>query len=137
MRLSGWQRLWVVLVVIYSGIAAFLAITNFPIASRVRHTHSIYRHMDSSNVEKIVQNSEDKSGVTEEKMPNGHVLTFREGTSNEEIKKVARDYYAATEKIAQDQQPKFIMNAFLLWIIPSILLYILGWSIGWIYQGFK
>lgn len=32
---------------------------------------------------------------------------------------------------------KYLMIGFVVWIIPIITLYFLGWSIGWVYRGFK
>ena len=35
------------------------------------------------------------------------------------------------------EQAKFIGVGLLAWVVPSVVLYMLGWSIGWIYRGFQ
>lgn len=48
-----------------------------------------------------------------------------------------KDYRRIVEQKTTEKRLHLILYAFLLWLIPCLTLYALGWSISWIYKGFK
>lgn len=73
----------------------------------------------------------------EVEMPDGHILVFKAGLKENEVQSVALEYNKIIERKLNIERFNHMLQALLLWILPSIFLYIFGWSIGWIYRGFK
>ena len=135
MRLGGWQRVWVVLSVTYTSAVIIYLFVEFPKPEDILDISAIHSYMADQNVKKISNDShEDVLGV---EMPNGDVLYFVSSLPEKEVEKVAGDYYQAMVKVAKDNQRSLLIQVLLFWIIPIVLLYIFGWTVGWIYRGFK
>lgn len=73
----------------------------------------------------------------EVKMPNGHFLLFKKGLKDDEMQSVAREYFGFLERRANKERLVYILQAFFWWAVPSISLYVFGWTIGWVRRGFK
>jgi hypothetical protein len=71
--------------------------------------------------------------------PNAHVLRFSYdwNLSKEDIKSIVRAYLGFIDKQTRRQQTSMIFRMLFFWAIPVISLYILGWSVVWVYKGFK
>lgn len=76
-------------------------------------------------------------GIQAVKMPNGHVLNILSKLSEKDKTEVTQDYWHIVEKAASQKQLHYIFMALLLWAGPVIILYVLGWSVGWVHRGFK
>ena len=73
----------------------------------------------------------------EVEMPNGHIMKLRGGPSDEQMNQVAKEYADVLNQSVSGKRVPFVINAFLIWIIPCLWFYALGWAIKWIYRGFK
>ena len=70
-------------------------------------------------------------------MPNGRRITFKKGISDEQMNTVAKEYMDILSQEASEPRASFMLNVFLIWIIPCLSLYAIGWSIRWFFRGFK
>ncbi len=61
--------------------------------------------------------------------------------NNNDLVAAAENYLAewAAKKKAERKKSnrELIVGVVLYWLLCSILLYIFGWSVGWVYRGFK
>lgn len=76
-------------------------------------------------------------GIQSVGMPNGHVLNFSSILSEKDKTEVTQDYWRSVEKAASQKRLHYIFIALLFWAGPVIILYVLGWSVGWVHRGFK
>ena len=151
--MNGWQRLWLLVVGIYLVAVVVFAAMSFPKPESIHHTQELYDRLAPEVRQKIVgnMNSENfrvekreyleeslKRGlITEVEMPNKHIMVFPSELPKQEMESVAKQYWAVVEKSANNQRLKHIGLAFLLWVLPALALYGFGWSVGWVYRGFK
>ena len=70
-------------------------------------------------------------------MPNKHTIEFKENLSEEDMRIASQEYWRVVEKNATGERLYFMLYAFLFWLVPCMGLYALGWSINWVYKGFK
>ena len=77
------------------------------------------------------------AGIQAVEMPNGHVLNILSKLSEKDKTEVSQDYWRIVEKAAGQKQLHYIFMALLSWAGPVIILYALGWSVGWVHRGFK
>jgi len=142
MKLSGWHRLWIVVCAIYLAIVSVFVALNWPNPERFSHRSEFYESLASESREKIVESRHDHQSVVSGdvirvEMPNRHVIPFSREFSEKELEKVAAEYWSIVKKNANEKKIELMVNAGLWWLIPCFVLYVLGWSIGWIYRGFK
>lgn len=77
------------------------------------------------------------AGIQTVRTPNGHVLIFPSGLTVKDMTEVAQDYQRIVIKAASKKQLHYIFMALLFWAGPVIILYVSGWSVGWVHRGFK
>jgi hypothetical protein len=65
----------------------------------------------------------------------GAVLCFA-GESQGRAAQIAADYHDAYSRVLRSKQRKTAVGALAYWLIPSMFIYTLGWSVGWIRRGF-
>lgn len=150
MRFGGWKRLWVVISIILLFIFGFFAINRQIKSKRVEdvsilqilNKDSVIKteiqgigivefpdDVDQKEINEIVKSNLDKS--TKEQIPIIAKRMIQE--RNDKTAKMARDI----NKISRSENQKIIMYAIFGWLGTIFVLYALGWSIGWIYKGFK
>jgi hypothetical protein len=139
-RLNGWQRLWVLICVIYLIVVSLVCYVEMPKKS------SIFDKWAYDMIEVVKRNDPQLKDS-----PTWLIKSAYEDINDEEIIQRIRNkfenYKSEFQKI--DKRYKKQLDAlpskklktlgvfFLFWIIPSILLYLFGWSIGWVYKGFR
>jgi hypothetical protein len=57
--------------------------------------------------------------------------------SDAEIERIASDYARAYRDELKDIRRTFFQQMAMLWLIPAIGVYGLGWSVGWVWRGFR
>ncbi|MDP2734888.1 MAG: hypothetical protein Q8P12_01635, partial [bacterium] len=74
----------------------------------------------------------------------GHVLTFRTGVTQAEAEEVAHKYAELLHRALADAQEyqwhtrvQAARTAFLVWVVPCLVLYGFGWAIAWVRRGFR
>jgi hypothetical protein len=152
-KLGGWLRLWILLSVLYLILVGIVVVMSLPKAEDISHSQAFYNKLPPDMKKKLLgnENSEqyrdDKSEllkeasrrklITEVEMPNGHIMVFRSDLPREEMEAISREYWKTVESEATNKRIKYIGMAFVWWLIPVAGLYGLGWSVGWVYKGFK
>lgn len=158
-RLGGWQRLWVLVGAVYLAVVVAIAWTTLPDAASVPHNASFYSRLPSEIQEHIlntkVDATKERAFIKEAKgipdvdtveMPNGHILIFRKDLSRTVGDRVAdlhlqtaaaNAYWGEVENYLPRKRISHLMLALMWWLLPMVLLYVLGWSFGWVYRGFK
>jgi uncharacterized membrane protein YbhN (UPF0104 family) len=149
MKLSAWVRLWLVFSVVGFLFCGTFAYFMLPSANNIPHKDDYYKYIDQKYQGKIIKEgtSEKKSELIEEaerrnlitrvQMPNNHIILFRNDLTKEEMEKASGEYWRGIEKQAREKSIKTIIYAFIGWLILVTTVYLLGWSAGWIYRGFK
>ncbi len=142
MKLGGWHRLWIVGCVIYLVVVATDVIRDLQHGLWTFHIDEFYEKLDTESRKKIVssdqeQNSESRNDVTRVEMPNGHIISFSSKLPQEELEKVSREYWDIVEKSAKEAKAKLIQRESLKWLTSCLAVYALGWSLAWVYRGFR
>jgi hypothetical protein len=149
MKLSGWLRLWLVFSVVAFLFCGTFAYFMLPSADSIPHKDDYYKCIDQKYQNKIIKegSSSEKSDLIEEaerrnlitrvQMPNNHVILFKNDLTKEEMKKASGEYWQVIKKQARQKSIKTIIYAFISWLILVTIVYLFGWSAGWIYRGFK
>jgi hypothetical protein len=75
--------------------------------------------------------------ITEVKMPNGCIMAFSREIQEKEREDVVNEYWSIVEKSTKEQRMSHVGLAFVWWVLPVLALYLFGWSVGWVYRGFK
>lgn len=71
------------------------------------------------------------------KAPNGYSISFTKEISLEEKKSIANEYSDVLGAKANHARVTLILRVFAFWLCSSLIVYCFGWSVGWVYHGFK
>jgi len=164
MKLNGWHRLWILLSAVYFVLVTSFVILNFPKAENIPHQSEFYKKLSKKSAAMIwTDNREDalalgheiiidfipdkkeeenvkpKGGnwLDIEEMPNKHDIIFNAKSSEEDKRLVSQEYWRVVEQRATEKRLHLLLYASLFWLAPCLVLYALGWSINWVYKGFK
>ena len=150
MRLGGWKRLWILISIILLAPFGFFALTLQSRPNRVEDVSLLQElnkdavikaeipglgivefpdNIDQKEIDKIVKSNFDKS--KKEQIP---IIAKR--LIQERNDKQAKDARDENKRVRSENQ-KIILYAIFGWLGTIFVLYALGWSIGWIYKGFK
>lgn len=145
-RLNGWQRLWVIAVVIWLPVVVIQAQRTFPTAEEYRTTWKRFAEAEApATLAKpwelyACRDERVKAGQDEFK---AFLQCEKDGaTPNAQDRKrrydevIAKGEAAITADLpkAQAMHAGYVLAA---WIIPAALLYGLGLLIGWVRRGFQ
>jgi hypothetical protein len=149
MKLSGWLRLWLVFSVVGLLFCGTFAYFMLPSANNIPHKDDYYKYIDqkyqskiikegtSSKKSELIEEAERRNLITRVQMPNDHIIFFSNDLTKEEMEKASGEYWGVIEKQARNKRIKIIIYAFICWLILVTAVYLLGWSAGWIYWGFR
>lgn len=79
----------------------------------------------------------EKQGLKQFRMDGGALVTAWEGYTLEDVKLA---YVISNNEISNKRRLEYIralFKQFLFYIIPLLVIYLLGWMFGWIYRGFR
>jgi hypothetical protein len=149
MKLGGWTRIWVVLVVLYAALVTFVA---YSIRPTLDQTYQQWFGSASGAIAAAISKQEDTL-VTQ-----FDVQERLLGKSRQEsvawLRQVAKSPTQAQRafsvqvgrinaeygnKVAAfpEQERLFWLKALGWWLVGAALLYLLGWSVGWVARGFR
>ena len=133
MKLSGWQRLWILLSVIYLVIPVLFLIADWPTKKEIEDkwvydTLEIVRQ-PSDSVFEIRSAYNDLSNQE-------LVERVHKKFGKAKFEKIDKEYQKELKNLNYKRLKSFGV-AFLFWIVPVIVLYILGKGVGWVYRGFR
>ncbi len=144
--LNGWQRLWVLVISIYLLLVSAFTWTTLPnespllqewvfaILDIIKKSDSELSKADNWRIRNVLL----KNGSSDEKFIRAIKAQINAKFAHHasELQAVYAMYEVRIDNLHKERL-KYIGTAFLIWAIPSCLLYILGISVGWIYRGFK
>ena len=143
MKLGGYHRLWLVLSFLYLLVVITFLALQWPNLKDIPHNRGVYESLPLS-VKDIMINTplNDEMGFVPEKsqpvkMPNDYIIYFKPNTATEKMQQASKAYWNQIEKESLQQKIKFSIFGLLFWLIPCLMIYILGFLIYWIIQGFK
>lgn len=137
MKLGGWQRLFIFVATLYLIVVAIFAAFNYPKVETTHHRTEFYERMSKESVA-ILANAHNNRDIVRAKMPNNHVISFATSTPQEQMEKISREYYKIVTEHVDRERWLFFGIAFLVWwMLPLILLYVVGVAVGWVYRGFR
>ena len=143
MKLGGWHRLYMVVGCIYLLVVAAIVIISYPSPENTFHSDEFYKNLPPIVRDKIITEKRLKAGeypkdsIITVKFPNGHIFYLSKKLSTKEQNEIGKAYWSVIEEQCDKNRWQMIFQAGLLWSLPMMGLYILGWSVGWIYKGFK
>jgi len=139
-RLNGWQRLWVLICVIYLILVSFGCYEEMPKKS------SVFDEWSYDMIEVVKRNDPRLKELSLWEIKS----KYRDIKDEELIKRIRNkfeNYKSEFQEIDQKYQKeldvlllrkfKTLGVFFLYWIIPSVVLYLIGLSIWWVYKGFR
>jgi hypothetical protein len=143
-HLNGWQRLWVVLVVLYLVPVVLINIDALPTASdyaRTRLHDSIDlagKHMESTTPGYTFEGSytvREKyyADLTDEQIIERLHTKFKDKV---DFTKIESEYHRKISGLGTEQA-KTVGYAILWWLLPSALLYLFGVAVAWVIRGFR
>ncbi len=139
MKLNGWQRLWSVASVIIFVIAIFFTVSLFPNKSEITSRWA-YETIDV--VKQPGEYSFEIRDMYKDYNDNHLIAKIHERyTENNPTLKIKFDeidkrYKGELEGLFA-RQIKHILIALVAYLCLISAIYVFGWSIGWIYRGFK
>lgn len=149
MRISGWFRIGIVLAVLYSALVATIAFESRP---RLEYKQSAWfseaAEVIAESLTKI-ENKEVRSHQVREALLKGTEIenvAWLEGAATSpsenqrkfsaQVAKVNEKHKAIISAHPSEQSTHWLM-ALAWWLGGVLLLFASGWSIGWIYRGFR
>ena len=140
--INGWQRLWVLVSSILLILAVIVAVITLPNPEHVAHKSSFEEDLSMESRAKLAKADEkgivwdDQVGL-KVKMPNGHILQFEKSVKTKEAETVSNEYYSLLKHYRNKERAIYVLFAIACWLGTIIFLYVFGWTIGWVYKGFK
>ena len=147
MELGGWHRLWIVACVMWLAVLTLgNAQETLPGIEDIPHQESFYEQMSSEARLALAAQRERQRDLTEGvpmRLPNGHVWGFRprDDEDSDSFRRrymVVHGYTEVLEANLPRHRAVFVAQRFAVWwLVPCLLIYMLGWSMGWIYREFR
>jgi hypothetical protein len=177
-RLNGWQRLWVLISILYLLLVVGITIIMWPTPETTWHRDEfiaqmpaeLRAHVDAAYDSKwkweeaLKKQGNPLTGDLEKDLsaaaprpkptppprrftlvsspvsfPNGAVLEVhvaKEGDTEPDVR-VAAAYWTVVESATRAARWAMIRQTALVWFIPCLLLYALGWATAWVRRGFR
>lgn len=157
LRLNGWQRLWILVSVLYLLLVGSLAYAFWPTLESTRHRAEFIERMPA-DVRKQINGAyasqweaDQEAKDVSRTLPPGFVLKGREGRlqvlpngavfrvvgSEFEQFRVLAAYVDVVDAEVKAQRWATARTVALAGLVPCLALYALGWAIGWVYRGFR
>ncbi len=149
-RLNGWQRLWLVMVVLYAILVTVITVAFLPRESAfterpTQWTFRTYLDEHKTGIMSLPTPIGDLSDLSDDDLK---VLADAEHKHPEiTASELLRQYRKHRIDLKQEyqkklaelpyQQLKTVGYGFLAWVSPMAIIYGLGLAVGWIYRGFK
>jgi hypothetical protein len=149
LRLSGWSRLWIVSSMLLLALVAGFTYQKWP--STTEAEIRLYLDVNRAIYEQLLEPKGAAGKISAKDMlrlverdsdfiERGDWLAKADRQMSEspnvDFGAANARYERALRGIADDRK-ELILRSSLLWVIPVILLYVIGWSIGWVRRGFK
>ena len=143
-RLNGWQRVWVVVTILYLVPVCVVAIDSFPKARDYARTRihdsieAVGRHMETTTAGYTFEGAyavrqKYYGGLSDEEIIDRLNAKFK---GKVDFSRIELEYLRKLDGL-RGEQAKVIGYAFMWWLIPSSCLYLLGLAVAWVIRGFR
>jgi hypothetical protein len=149
MKLSGWLRLWILVSVLYLCVVVGGAFIFYHKDGSVSEWE-VFKEMPPDTGKKLAKyylnglflNDRFKTDADSARIAvifedSHQKLFFPKSTTEEEIRALSDEFRDAIPKAQKNKKRSFLLLIPLIWAIPCILFYVLGWSIDCVYRRFK
>lgn len=131
--MGGWTRLWILVSVIYVFPVGIFTYSGIPKKSQ----YEFVRFRETLDL--VKEHNYEIDGVDE--LPSVGYEKFVRACHKQfgdtlDFTKIESDYKNKINNHRKEQF-KIVGTGFVFWIVPVVLLYLLGWSIRWVIEGFK
>jgi len=132
-QLNGWQRLWVLVISLIGVFAITVFIVEYPNNKKIEEKHS--QAMAEISAEEVKGQKfvtfRDKEGVMHH---DGFILTTEYIAKRRQIEH--QEYSRGLEELSAQRWSQF-WHSLVAWVLASTALYVFGWLVAWVIQGFK
>lgn len=150
MKLGGWQRLWIVTVVITGIATSYSAFETRPKLSSIerewiRDASDVIAETISAEENREITGYSVRDNLLKGKN-NTEIIAWlnkvqskpseRQRLFTNAVQEINEQFKRQVEELPSKQKEHFSTIA-IWWFAVSILVYVLGWSIGWIARGFR
>lgn len=140
MRINGWHRLWIVVVVIWLCIVIAFAWYSRPTPETIPHSEAFLAAVQPRSamvqcIPPMIQEECAKQAMVVIRMPNGYHFLLAVDDNKDSVSAL-ESYWQAVEDAAIDEQKRAALLAFAVWIIPSIAILLFGYAVAWVRRGF-
>lgn len=153
-NLNGWKRLFILLSIFYAVLVAWIGYSKLPDESDVyRSTAQVYRHAIAKyegvsprdiNLTEHTDTASDRAAVDHllgggyPSLSLGGILRSKQDTRKYDVTiQRVRDSHRARLGNLPDNQRTQVFRSVAVFIIPCLLVYVIGASIGWIFRDFR
>ncbi|UFN68459.1 hypothetical protein LN249_08985 [Vibrio alginolyticus] len=150
MKLGGWQRLWLVVVIISGFTASYVAFETRPQISTIekewiRSASDVIAEKISDEESREVTGYSIQVNLFENKTDAEIIAWLNKVEINPSspqrvfssaVKEINEKFQLQVDELPYRQKDHFTTIA-MWWFAVLILIYVLGWSIGWIVRGFR
>ena len=157
-KLGGWHRLWIVLSFLYLILVVFITIDKLPKSTYgISGPYKVLKYMDQQYVgyvrtirypwEASIDDNKCNDDICIIKTNSGYSLNVQmpsvkeiDGSTIDKkifLNSISSEFDQKINKVLARERFSVVVKGFLSWITPVVLLYFLGWCIGWVYRGFK
>ena len=163
-RLSGWQRLWIVISILYLFAVIGVLVMSWPTPETTWHREEfiaqmpadLRAHVDGAYA--TIYQWQTANGLAADahpgrqgKLPAGAILSsepvyFANGAvlqvhvakegDTEHDARVGVAYWAVVHSVTRAARWTAVWQFALLWLVPCLTLYVLGWAAAWVRRGF-
>jgi hypothetical protein len=142
-ELNGWQRLWLLMSVIYLLFVLVIGYTNFPTANNtLLADNEILKNLSDKTLLMLAAEGETTGSFVsniKEKfvLPTGQEIYLSTKFNSKDKDNLYKDYEIAIANIVNKKRIVFLLYMLAFWVIPCLSIYAIGLSFRWVYRGFK
>ncbi|MGY3172341.1 hypothetical protein ACVWYU_001718 [Pseudomonas sp. TE12234] len=129
--MNGWQRLWVVASIGFGLFIIFITYENLPTKESLKRNHNFQTEVDKAELNFAEHPDKNRNSFGGIIFSNRTVEQIKEAIASEDA-----DYDIKLKTLTETQAKKFGI-AGLIWVGLSLLAYLAGYSIYWVYRGFR
>ena len=138
-KLSGWQRLWLLTSVIFVAAVALESYATFPSWATLDND-SLYERLDPEQRALTVSFHESTNGEAvgaNLTFPGGKLLRVKPNVNDVQKLALAKAFARIANTELADQRESLVLRAASVALFSCAFVYTLGWGIAWVRRGFR
>ena len=141
-ELNGWQRLWILMSVIYLLFVLVKGYADFPTADNTfLSDNEILKYLSDQTLQMLSDEGETIGRFSKIKekfvLPTGQEIYLSTKFTPKDKDNLYNDYEKAISNIVNKKRIVFLLYMLAFWAIPCLSIYAIGLSFHWVYRGFK